>query len=891
MKNKFYLSFVFIYSISLAEIFYVPDEFSTIQDAINAASNGDSVMVSPGFYPENINFEGKSITVSSLYSIENDSLLIGATIIDAQENGSVATFANDENDESILQGFTLQNGSGNDEDPDGNGSYYTYGGGVYCEDSSPLIKDCIIQNNIANEGGGGGIFCYNASPVFVRCQINGNETDDVGGGLYSRSESSPELYYCSFYDNTAEFGGGCYMRNESTPIMQNVIFNANTALNSGGGITLKDDADLEAYEVHIINNDAEGLGGGIYINNADPEFVYCLVADNSSSSGGGVYIRNNSIVELSNTTIANNSANLDGNGIYMRDNVEVVVFNTIVWNNGSPQIHFRSNGTDVQLDVEYSMIQNGEDGVEVNDNGDLNWGFGNLDEEPYFCNISDGDYYVRENSPCLDGGANGSLIGCFQAGCGPVNLGPVWYVGLNGNNTNDGSFEAPFETIARAFSSAGDGDTIRLIPGVYTEFLDFDGKEVVLESMAFDLNDNSLISETIFGPGALGGSCLTIEGSSNDNATIRGFSFIGGSNQYGGGIIINNSSLTLSDLIIEDNSADFGGGIYLSESDAILNNIVIRNNGANEGGGVYISGGLPILNNVVVQNNIGYWGGGLYIENAQPIISYGTIKNNEAFIEGAGMYQIGGSSFVEWTAFEYNNGYDYGGAVVANQASIDINQATFSGNISGVGSAMSIYSSVITMNNSILWGNVGPPIYAPESSGINYFNVHYSDIEGGEELFSDYENILFSSDGGVINVDPEFCSTDLSDHSLRQSSLCRTASDSLGVIGAFSIECETLGLNENHLVSYSILKNYPNPFNPLTCIQYSLDDFSHFSLKVFDIHGSLIKTLKKGYGSPGIYEAIWDSKNDRGINVPSGIYFYQLSTISNITTNRMMLIK
>ena len=43
-----------------------------------------------------------------------------------------------------------------------------------------------------------------------------------------------------------------------------------------------------------------------------------------------------------------------------------------------------------------------------------------------------------------------ALIGCFGAGCGPVNLGPVWYVDSNGDNTNDGSLEAPFETIARA---------------------------------------------------------------------------------------------------------------------------------------------------------------------------------------------------------------------------------------------------------------------------------------------------------------------------------------------------------------------------------------------------------------------------------------------------------
>ena len=223
MYNKLLPHIILLTSITMAEVLYVPAEFSTIQDAIDASESGDSVLVSPGFYQENINFEGKSITVSSLYLIGGDSLLIGTTIIDAQESGSVATFSSGEDASSILQGFTLQNGNGNDEDPDGNGSYYTYGGGIYCENSDPTIRDCIIRDNVANEGGGGGIFCYESSPTFVGCTIFGNETDDVGGGLYSRSSSSPEFYDCIFYDNLAEFGGGCYLRNESTPIMDNVV--------------------------------------------------------------------------------------------------------------------------------------------------------------------------------------------------------------------------------------------------------------------------------------------------------------------------------------------------------------------------------------------------------------------------------------------------------------------------------------------------------------------------------------------------------------------------------------------------------------------------------------------------------------------------------------------
>ena len=165
-------------------------------------------------------------------------------------------------------------------------------------------------------------------------------------------------------------------------------------------------------------------------------------------------------------------------------------------------------------------------------------------------------------------------------------------------------------------TSSVDGDTIRLNPGIYTEALDFDFKMVVLESRAFDENDPNLILETYFAPGPIGGSCLLLDQSSNNNATIRGVSFRGGSHPYGGGIAIINSSPTLEQIIVEDNTAEIGGGIYISGADPVLKDITVRNNGGNLGGGIYVTEGSPIFDGIVVENNIAYWGGGLYFENA-----------------------------------------------------------------------------------------------------------------------------------------------------------------------------------------------------------------------------------------------------------------------------------
>ena len=129
-----------------------------------------------------------------------------------------------------------------------------------------------------------------------------------------------------------------------------------------------------------------------------------------------------------------------------------------------------------------------------------------------------------------------------------------------------------------------------------------------------------------------------------------------------------------------------------------------------------------------------YFSQKFYFENAEPTLRHSAVKNYEAFIEGAGLFQNGGISTVEWTAFEKNNGYDYGGGIVAYQASIDLDQTTFSGNTSGVGSAMAFYSSVVTVKNSIIWDNDGPILYVRESSGITDLDIGYTNITGDEEL-------------------------------------------------------------------------------------------------------------------------------------------------------------
>ena len=167
-----------------------------IQTVIEDASDNDVIVVHEGTYVENIDFNGKSITVKS--SDPNDPTVVAATIIDGGWAGSVVTFESEEKSTSVLSGFTIKNGSTERR-----------GGGIYCiYSSSPTITNCTISGNSAGDDGGG-IYCiYYSSPTITNCTISGNSAGDDGGGIYCCSYSSPTISDCTISGNLAGGNGG-----------------------------------------------------------------------------------------------------------------------------------------------------------------------------------------------------------------------------------------------------------------------------------------------------------------------------------------------------------------------------------------------------------------------------------------------------------------------------------------------------------------------------------------------------------------------------------------------------------------------------------------------------------------------------------------------------------
>jgi hypothetical protein len=202
-----------------ATIIRVPADQPTIQAAINSASNGDTVVVYPGTYYENVIFRGKKIVLTSRFYETSDLDFIQSTIINGSkaihtDTASCVLFINGEDSTAVLQGFTITAGQGTKWEDEHGAGIYREGGGILSANSAPTIRYNLIINNEAT----------NISGVV-----------SSGGGGIRAGDGNPKILNNVVIANKGRYGAGIVLNYTGAIVRNNIITNNSGGQDYGGG--------------------------------------------------------------------------------------------------------------------------------------------------------------------------------------------------------------------------------------------------------------------------------------------------------------------------------------------------------------------------------------------------------------------------------------------------------------------------------------------------------------------------------------------------------------------------------------------------------------------------------------------------------------------------------
>ncbi|RKY15257.1 MAG: hypothetical protein DRP82_02125, partial [Planctomycetota bacterium] len=323
------------------------DAWKTIGKALSVAADYDLVLVADATYNETgLGFSGKKIYLKGV-----DHNTAGQRpVIDCQQAGRAFSFTSGETGDSVVDSFTIQNGKVSTD----------YGGAIWCDSSSPTIKNCVFRSNdCANQSGRGGAVCCgnHSNPKIINCTFTGNSVSGaygMGGAIGCYTSSNPTVTNCAFIGNSANDGGAISCE-DSDPTITNCIF---------------------------INNSAGNWGGAILCVGSSPTLTNCTFSGNSAAYGGAIAGYQGGVITLNNSILWGNSASADGSEIYV--------------------YQFPSCTVTLNHCCADKTGYGGRTG-NIDDNNNC------IFTNPLFVDPANGDYHLQNPSPCIDAGDN-SLV-------------------------------------------------------------------------------------------------------------------------------------------------------------------------------------------------------------------------------------------------------------------------------------------------------------------------------------------------------------------------------------------------------------------------------------------------------------------------------------------------
>lgn len=646
------------------------DPCGTLQDALDAASEGDLIKMAGGVYSTlatrngqvQIGYIDKTVTIQGgyyRYTTDNsvtDGLYtehdwevpfpdINPTILDAGNAGRALYIHdpkrvdNDGNEikvEPVINGIRIRNGNasglkGPQAGVDAGGAIYLdnakatiinvdisnstadYGGAVYMISSTLTLSDITIVNNVANERGGG-FYLETSNDVTISNIVIESNKAPRGAGLYlDRSAANLQANQIrNNGDNATLEGGGIYLDNSAATVQGNTI-HGNKAANGAGIFTHQSDAQISQNTIteNDASNVSSGRGGGCFIGTGASVVANNTIQNNKALYGAGCFFDESEASFQLNQVLGNSATNAGG-GLYLRNSSGVSVQENTIDSNRADSASPEHGGGGLFLESSNATIR-----LNTITKNQAGWGAGiHLSS---FSNASLQQNTIHNNTAKQNGGGIYLKLSDPQISENTITF--------NTTEGNGGGVYIHLSSAQLLKNSIEDNNASFGGGGVY-----------------IDQSGATLSQVTVRNNKAKDGAGIYIFRSDTakfDQVTIEQ----NRATQYGGGIYIRLSAVPLEDHAIVNNYAQVaGGGVYIDESAVSFNRNIVRNNEAGQyGGGIAITKRSPaqLGSNAVVDNRAGNTGSGIYVAGSTPRLIHTTIARNVGG-DGTGVAAVSG---------------------------------------------------------------------------------------------------------------------------------------------------------------------------------------------------------------------------------------------------------
>ena len=800
MKTISSVVFIVLFAVSTqGAILRVPSEYPSLNAAVTAAQNSDTVLVADGVYTgeENRNIMWSGAEKHLAIASENGP---DQCTIDCEGEG-IGFFFNDtgQTEADTITGISVINGQSN------------IGGNVYCIKSSPVFIDCrfVDGRSETSFGMGGAAFCSFSGVRFIQCEFIGNKATKGGGALYMY-QCDGQIAQCRFEANETGMSysyGGTVRLFQSDVLIENSVFTGNVAQS----------------------------GGGISMHSSSPVILDCRFEDNSAEFGGAFFIDINSNPVIGNDpgrpNIFKNNRGFGGEDLYCSFEPGTPIeagynhFSGIFLSGKHvlPQTCFDLHDCQSETVPITADVYVKPDGSDGNDGLSWNTAFQTIShalenilataEKPITINLAPGTYCTGctgENFPLIgfshlhikgqdpdsivwDGENVSQLFVCYSGE--DVFVQNVDLVNALGEGTGGAmtlmDSDVSLENVNFRNNSAQRGPAIYLRDcnfalqhsqihqnisdscTCYALLSTVDIRDTVIHDNIAEYFDGGMyiggcsgmmrdciIENNSVSQGSIGG----LETNSNEmeftNLICRGNSSI----YYSGGLASNSDASTFKHCEFTNNTSDFGGGLHFSYGSASsFEDVLISGNNASTGGGIAISSSSPVFTNCRIENNTASEsGGGVECQNndaeqdGKPVFDGCMISGNVCGgIGGGGAMQDKSYATLVNTVFYNNTATGAGGGLACKpDSNVAVSNCTFTGNASAEGSAIALDTGYLSMKNTIIWSNSSGTI----SNTDGELDITYSDMQ--EAVTGE----------GNISEDPLFVS--LTDFHLQPDSPC-----------------------------------------------------------------------------------------------------------------------